>query len=43
MDALVISEETIRGGEKINEERIKRKMKPLELIVCPTISPQKDV
>lgn len=43
IDAVVVSEETLKGGEQINHVRAERSMKPLKLIVCPTVSPKKDI
>ena len=37
VNALVVSEETVQGAEKINEERKKRGFKPLELIVLDVL------
>lgn len=39
----MVSEETLKGGEQINVVRAERNMKPLKLIVCPTVSPKKDI
>jgi inosine/xanthosine triphosphatase len=37
MDILVVSEETLANGRKINERRISRGLKPLELSVVPLV------
>ena len=37
VDALVVSEETVQGAEKINEERKKRGFKPLELVILDVL------
>lgn len=43
IDAVLVSEETLKGGEQINVVRAEKNMKPLKLVVCPTISPKKDI
>jgi hypothetical protein len=43
IDALVVSEETRKGGEMVNEARIQRGMQPLTIITSPTISPSSDI
>ena len=37
MDALIVSEETVEGGLKINEERVKRGFGELELVVVDVL------
>lgn len=43
IDALIVSEETRKGGDMINEARVQRGMRPLTIITAPTISPSNDV
>lgn len=40
VDILVVSEETLGNGKKINEERAKRGLRPLELSVVPLVKAQ---
>jgi hypothetical protein len=43
MDALIVSEETRKGGDSVNEARVQIGMRPLTIITAPTISPSNDV
>ncbi|CCJ30000.1 unnamed protein product [Pneumocystis jirovecii] len=38
IEAIVVSEETRKGGEMVNEERVRRNMKPLDLF-CINVIP----
>lgn len=38
LECIVVSDETIRGGEKINEIRLQKKMKPLEIVSIKLLS-----
>jgi len=40
IEALVVSEETLGGAERINEARIKRGLKRLPIIICPKVLAQ---
>jgi len=37
MDAIVVSEETLKGAEEINRKRLEKGLSPLEVIVIPMV------
>lgn len=36
-EAIVVSQQTLKGAEEINQERKKRNLKPLQIVICKTV------